>query len=439
MKKIKEIIMKDIGWKLLSVAIAVGLWFMVINIENPIENRNYTTKITFENEEVLAEQGLVITNLDEIKDTNVTIKVRGERMALDRLSQYKSYIQATVDLKKATASDGNGEYVSLYLEVKLPSTAGDTFEIMSKDPAFVPVKVENIVSVEKSVEPVINGQAKDGYVTEKATVSPQTVKISGAESAVNMVSVVEAAVTIENPNKDVSIKATPVAYDKDGNVVSGITFNHNQVTVNIGVNKSKRVPVNTTVQGVPAVGYTVEGIEWQPKYIDIVGDEEKLSDISSITLPVINVSGSSANVEKTYDIKDVLPEGIYIYEGAQSDVKVTVYIGEEVTKELIIDSSKITMEGNLQNGLQASFVPENVHITVKGSQKAINSIDESAIKGTVNIENLTEGTHNVEVTFNLPDGVSISGGAYTAEVLVSGNTSDENVNTSDTSQTETEQ
>ena len=105
MKKIKEIIMKDIGWKLLSVAIAVGLWFMVINIENPIENRNYTTKITFENEEVLAEQGLVITNLDEIKDTNVTIKVRGERMALDRLSQYKSYIQATVDLKKATASD----------------------------------------------------------------------------------------------------------------------------------------------------------------------------------------------------------------------------------------------------------------------------------------------------------------------------------------------
>ena len=139
MNKIKEMIMKDIGWKLLSVCIAVGLWFMVINIENPIENRNYTTQIKFENEEALAEQGLVITNLEELKDTNVTIKVRGERMALDRLSQYRNYIQATVDLKKATASAGNGEYVSLYIEVKLPSNAGDGFEIMSKDPAFVPV------------------------------------------------------------------------------------------------------------------------------------------------------------------------------------------------------------------------------------------------------------------------------------------------------------
>lgn len=439
MNKIKEFIMKDIGWKLLSVAIAVGLWFMVINIENPIENRNYTTKISFENEEVLAEQGLVITNLDELKDTNVTIKVRGERMALDRLSQYKSYIQATVDLKKATASDGNGEYVSLYLEVKLPSTAGDTFEIMSKDPAFVPVKVENIISVERSVEPVINGYAKDGYVMEKATVTPETIKISGAESAVNMVSVIKAAVDIENPNKDLSVKATPVAYDKDGNIVSGITFSQSQVTVNIGVNKSKRVPINTTVQGVPATGYTVEGIEWEPKYVDIVGDEDKLSNISSITLPVMNVSGSSDNLEEVYDVRDVLPDGIYINEGAESNIKVTVYIGAEVTKDLIIDSSKITMEGKLQNGLQASFVPKSVHITVKGSQKAINSIDESSIKGTVNIENLTEGTHNVEVTFNLPEGVSISGGTYTTEVLVSGNTADESVNTSDETQTETEQ
>ncbi len=438
MKKIKEFIMKDIGWKLLSVAIAIGLWFMVINIENPIENRNYTTKISFENEEVLAEQGLIITNLDELKDTNVTIKVRGERMALDRLSQYKSYIQATVDLKKATASDGNGEYVSLYLEVKLPSTAGDTFEIMSKDPAFVPVKVENIVSVERSIEPVINGQAKDGYVTERATVTPETIKISGAESAVNMVSVVEAVVDIENPNKDVSIKATPVAYDKDGNIVSGITFSQSQVTVNIGVNKSKRVPINTTVQGVPAVGYTVEGIEWEPKYIDIIGDEEILNNISNITLPVVNVSGSSADVEKVYDVGDILPDGVYLNEGSESDVKVTVYIGEEVTKDLIIDSSKITMEGKLENGLQASFVPESVHLTVKGSQKAINSIDETSIKGTVNIENLSEGTHNVEVTFNLPDDVSISGGTYTAEVLVSKVTTDESVNITDEIQTETE-
>ena len=33
MKKLREKIMKDIGWKLLSLIIAIALWFMVINIE----------------------------------------------------------------------------------------------------------------------------------------------------------------------------------------------------------------------------------------------------------------------------------------------------------------------------------------------------------------------------------------------------------------------
>lgn len=442
MNKIKEMIMKDIGWKLLSVCIAVGLWFMVINIENPIENRNYTTQIKFENEEALAEQGLVITNLEELKDTNVTIKVRGERMALDRLSQYRNYIQATVDLKKATASAGNGEYVSLYIEVKLPSNAGDGFEIMSKDPAFVPVKVENLVSVERNVEAVVNGQAGSGYVVSKPVVTPETVKISGAESAVNMVNSVEAAVTIDSPDKDITVNADLVAYDKDGNVVSGITFSQNQVKVKVGISKSKRVPVKATIQGTPAEGYTVENISCDPQYIDITGTDSVLQEISEITLPVVNVNGRTANVETVYDIDDILPENVKPKDGVESEIKVTVSISTETTKELIIDSSKINIEGKPAEGLQASFVPENVHLTIKGSKNAIDSVNESEITGTVNVDNLTEGTHVVEVEFNLPDGVSIVGGAYNAEVSVFGNSNNTTENNTEipenTENTETE-
>ena len=47
----------DIGWKLLSLIIAIGLWFMVINTENPVETRSYTAAIQLQNEEALTERG----------------------------------------------------------------------------------------------------------------------------------------------------------------------------------------------------------------------------------------------------------------------------------------------------------------------------------------------------------------------------------------------
>ena len=46
---------KDIGWKLLSLIIAIGLWFTVINTENPLETRTYTAAIQLQNKESLFE------------------------------------------------------------------------------------------------------------------------------------------------------------------------------------------------------------------------------------------------------------------------------------------------------------------------------------------------------------------------------------------------
>ena len=66
----------DIGWKLLSLIIAIGLWFMVINTENPVETRSYTAAIQLQNEEALTERGYVVVNDDELSSTRVTVRLR---------------------------------------------------------------------------------------------------------------------------------------------------------------------------------------------------------------------------------------------------------------------------------------------------------------------------------------------------------------------------
>ena len=42
MKKFQELLTKDLGWKLLSIAIAATMWFMVINITQPVDTRSYS-------------------------------------------------------------------------------------------------------------------------------------------------------------------------------------------------------------------------------------------------------------------------------------------------------------------------------------------------------------------------------------------------------------
>ena len=58
MSKFRELLTKDAGWKLLSVFIAVCLWFVVINMENPVEYRVFTANIDIVNISAAEEAGM---------------------------------------------------------------------------------------------------------------------------------------------------------------------------------------------------------------------------------------------------------------------------------------------------------------------------------------------------------------------------------------------
>ena len=418
MKKIKQIIMKDLGWKLLSVFIAIALWFTVINIENPIENRNYITNLNFQNEDFIKEQGLVISNYDEIKNTTVTIKVRGERKALDRLSQYRNYIEANVDLKKIIPSLENNNLNSLYIEINLPNTVANNLEIMSKSPAFVPIKIEEIISIEKNIEPIINGNINDGYITSKPSISPEKITISGPRSIIETINSIKATVNIKNIKENLNITTNPIAYDKDGNVVNGVIFSENEVNISIGVNKIKRVPIKTNIQGNLSNGFIIDNIDYSPKYIDIIGTETEINNINEILLPITNINNKNSSFSIEYDIQNILPKGIKTKNKSQSKINVSVNIVPEIVKNIYIDNSKILVQGTTQNGLPPLFTIQDINISLKGSENDINNINENDIKGIIDISNLSEGTHILEIKFNIPNNVTIIGGNYNVEVKV---------------------
>lgn len=409
-----------IGWKLLSLVIAIGLWFMVINTENPLETRSYTANIQLQNEEALFERGYVVVNEDEITSTRVTVRLRGQRLALDTLSQSSTKVQAVVDLDNVIYSY-NGEPVSVPVKIVIPSVVNDSFEILSKSIQTVTVDIQPYINKDFEVKAVVNNTDSDTVQLANAVASPGTVTVYGAKSVVNSIAEVRAEVNPEILEDGMVITTAPVAYDAEGNVVDKVTFSSNELSVKIGMDEMKSVRVAVDITGRAAEGYEVTGIYVSPDTVDVAGKASDLSGVSIIRLPDIDVTGIDSNITKEFSVEDYLPEGLRVIGADGSDkITVTVSVEEETTKEIVIPAESIAVEGTLEEGLSAHIAGNDMTITISGAGSVISTVEADDIKAYVDVDGYEAGVYSdVDVQFELPDGVSLVGGGETVTVTVS--------------------
>lgn len=410
----------DIGWKLLSLVIAIGLWFMVINTENPLETRSYTANIQLQNEEALFERGYVVVNEDEITSTRVTVRLRGQRLALDTLSQSSTKVQAVVDLDNVIYSY-NGEPVSVPVKIVIPSVVNDSFEILSKSIQTVTVDIQPYINKDFEVKAVVNNTDSDTVQLANAVASPGTVTVYGAKSVVNSIAEVRAEVNPEILEDGMVITTAPVAYDAEGNVVDKVTFSSNELSVKIGMDEMKSVRVAVDITGRAAEGYEVTGIYVSPDTVDVAGKASDLSGVSIIRLPDIDVTGIDSNIIKEFSVEDYLPEGLRVIGADGSDkITVTVSVEEETTKEIVIPAESITVQGTLEEGLSAHIAGRDMTITISGAGSVISTVEADDIKAYVDVDGYEAGVYSdVDVQFELPDGVSLVEGGETVTVTVS--------------------
>lgn len=409
-----------IGWKLLSLVIAIGLWFMVINTENPLETRSYTANIQLQNEESLFERGYVVVNEDEITSTRVTVRLRGQRLALDTLSQSSTKVQAVVDLDNVIYSY-NGEPVSVPVKIVIPSVVNDSFEILSKSVQTITVDIQPYINKDFEVKAVVNNTDSDTVQLANAVASPGTVTVYGAKSVVNSIAEVRAEVNPEILEDGMVITAAPVAYDAEGNVVDKVTFSSNELSVKIGMDEMKSVRVAVDITGRAAEGYEVTGIYVSPDTVDVAGKASYLAGVSIIRLPDIDVTGIDSNIIKEFSVEDYLPEGLRVIGADGSDkITVTVSVEEETTKEIVIPAESIAVEGTLEEGLSAHIAGNDMTITISGAGSVISTVEADDIKAYVDVDGYEAGVYSdVDVQFELPDGVSLVEGGETVTVTVS--------------------
>ena len=406
----------DIGWKLLSLIIAIGLWFMVINTENPVETRSYTAAIQLQNEEALTERGYVVVNDDELSSTRVTVRLRGQRLALDALSQSSTRVQAVVDLSDVIYSY-SGEPVSVPVDIVIPSVVNSSFEILSKSVQTVSVDIQPYVNKDFDVKAVVNTTDETAKELANAVASPGSVTVYGARSIVESVAEVRAYVSPETVEDGMVMTAVPVAYNADGTVVGDVTFGTEELSVMITLDEVKSVRVNLSLTGEVADGYEITDYYTTPETMEVAGDAAALSRLNSINLPDIDVTGLEANSGYEFSAGDYLPDGLRALDGGR--ITATVIVEEEETKELIIPVESVTWGDTLAEGYMASISGEDISISVKGVASVIDTLTAADIEAHIDLDGLGEGEHDdVYVRFELPEGVSLAGGGGTVNVSI---------------------
>lgn len=402
MKRFQELLMKDLGWKLLSIAIAAIMWFMVISIDQPEDTRTYSTQLQITGMESLTAQGLTIANWEELSDTKVNIKIKGQRTALDRLSQQQSdMITAEVDVGDL-GYVASGDVRTAEVKVALPS--GSSYVIVSKNPSTVELSIETLVSKEFPIEISMNGMAEGSDKLSEPKLSIETVMVKGAKSAVDQVASVRATVSAADAVEQGVVESKLVAYDAEGETVSGITFSQETVSVSYLLQDEKQIPLQVEITGAPAEGYHILEITTTPETITVVGEEAALNRISYLSLEPIDVAGRTTSASKVFDLKDYLPEGIQLKEGASQSVQVLVHIAKSAETTVWVPSSAITL---LNTDSQYAYeMPSSVAVTLVGEEGVLADVDTSQISATVDVSGFGEGTHQAEILWQLPEGVS---------------------------------
>ena len=427
----KKKITDNLSLKIMSVAVAVVVWLIVVNIDNPVGTNYYTiTNVELINKEYVESSDTIgkMCLPEENQDT-VRVAITADKKTRDKIRV--SDISAVADLQQAVSLDTN--------PVMVPITV--TCSVSGIGPGDIKVTPQNLsvnLDEKETQEFVVNvtrGDTKPGkdYEVGSLTANPEKVRITGPKSLVNKIDKVNAAIELNGKTQDFTQEVTLSIIDKNQEALSDSEMNslrienNAQVIVTAKLWKIRQgVKISAGYVGTPAEGYQAGMIKTVPDTISVAGSTEGLETLAAndnvITIPSesIDISGESSDVEKKISLKDLLPDNVKLTSDSSEDVWVTVSILPEGSREFSFPTKEIEVK-NKPDDLQVTFETAQIAIRIKSDSKDLDDLDVTKdIKASIDLEDKEEGNYEVPVTVSLPDGYEIVENVSTEVVISSG-------------------
>lgn len=434
MKKRK--ITDNIPLKIMSVAVAVVVWLIVVNIDNPVGTNYYTlTNVELINKEYVESSDTIGKMcMPEEKQDSIRIAITTNKKIRDKIKV--SDITATADLQQAVSLDTNPVMVPITVTCSVPGVTPNDIKVT---PQNLSVNLDEKETQEFVVN-VSRGDTKPGkdYEVGSLTANPEKVRITGPKSLVNKIDKVNATISLDGNTQDFTQDVNLTIIDKNQEALSDSEMNSLRIENNAKVSVTARlwkirqgVGISAGYVGSPASGYQVGTVTTVPDTISVAGSTEGLETLTqndnTITIPAdsIDISGESRDVERKISLKDLLPDNVKLTSDSSEDVWVTVSILPEGSREFTLSTKDIEVK-NKPDDLQVAFETAQIEIRIKSDTEDLDDLNtETDIKASIDLKGKEEGNYKVPVTLSLPDGYETVENVSTEVVISSGTGTDD--------------
>ena len=394
----KDLKNNNTGMKILSVFIAVLIWLLVANINDPVRTERFSgIPVKIINENALTDLGYAY---EVVEGDEVSITVEGKRSILNTLSD--SDFQAVADFSKLSEVD------AVPIDVTAKKYANQ-LEITLGNVNTMKIHKDAVVSVSVPVNIVLEGQVADGYAVGERTGTPNLVKVTGPENLLSSAKEIRAVVDIDGINHDVTSTVDPVLYDEEGEVIDSTQVQMDTTSINVLVVlwKTKMVNVNLQSYGTPADGYEMTSFDYEPKQIQVTAPDDILEDLTSINLPAISVDGRTEDYEEDITLNEnALPDGVVLADDTE-DVKVKAVIEKRITRKLSFTEADINVRG--KGTRTVTFDAGNTYvIQIDGAESVVKGMKITDFTPWIDVSDLEEGEHTVRLHVREIDGITVN-------------------------------
>lgn len=393
---VKEKIMNNFALKVLAVVVALLLWIVVVNLEDPYTTKNFRN-ITVQ---ILNEEAIV--SLDKVYEVQsggvINVKASARQSILSKLTA--SDIVAEADLSGLSLTN------AVSIKLSCPKYENITLQ---PDVEMLKITLEDEATAQFKVDVNTIGTLPEGFALGDVIVRPNLIKVSGAQSLIDRISEVRVEVDVSDMTEDFKKRVEPKAYDANGKLMDNtrLTFSSSEVRVSVGINETKDVPVNITTKGEPYRGYHLISVEYEPKQLKITGKEEILSKITQIPI-VLDISGRNTDLETELLLADYLPPGVSVV-GEATSVNVKLTISKQEPQKVQIPLSNIEVR-NLGKNMELEYDMSSAYVeisAIKFTNVENRTIQATEFRPYIDCSDLQEGEHRLELKFEPSDEIQV--------------------------------
>ena len=407
----KKIIFNNIGLKILALLIAVIVWWVVMNIDDPLVKKTINgVSVELRNDDDLIDKGYIY----EVESGNViAITVWAPESVAKELKS--SDFIAYADLSQLSPLT---DTANITVECVKSDVKNDIKEITSKI-QVVKLSIDNKQTAEVPVTTAIVGNPAENYVIGDISISQNKIEITGAASVIEKIVRAEIKYDVSNMMQSVNEMVTPVFYDENNNVVDtgAIQLSRNSLRLSVVINPTKWIGITINPSVTVADDYKMVGYSLSFDHVKIAGTQESLANISAIDLPsdAIELTDVTESQDCVVNLANYLKASYKIVSGT---TELTVHI-DMVVKSYIVRKNGIAVN-NLGDGLEAQIEDSYIEVKVKAIQEVHDSFNMDVLNPNIDLKGYGPGEYEVPVILSEDLNNYILAGNVTIRVNITG-------------------